>query len=54
MAIENFLDQQWQELLIKLHADMLSENAIYEEMADENELEGEKLDEFFRYHRTED
>ena len=52
MSIENYWnDTGWQALLYKLHVEMLSENEIYEEIADEQELEGEALNEYFEYHR---
>jgi hypothetical protein len=52
MSINNYwFDTGWQALLYKLHEEMESERAVYEKLADEQELEGGKLDEFFSYHR---
>lgn len=52
MSTENYWhDTEWQSLLYKLHLEMLEENAIYEKIADKNELSEGEIDEFFNYHR---
>lgn len=51
--IKHFFNSAWQKLLYRLHKDMLDENALYEELALENELKtDEEIGEMFEYHRT--
>lgn len=53
MSIPDFwLDPEWQARVIKTHQDMMDENALYEELADDNELKtDEEIGELFAYHR---
>lgn len=38
-----FFNQEWVNTLQRLHQEMLEENALYEELADENELSDDDI-----------